>query len=228
MSANHEVWLYGSRARGSADGASDTDLLIVGDLGTGPDVRAIYSYPRICVSHYEWVEVEAMWSYGSLFLHHLKTEGIRLEAPAADPGRLSALLEDLPPFTRASHDLMTFKQAATEARCSLDNHGWPDLELQVMATVVRHAAILGSYCLGMPNYGRETPFATVGRYLGYDPRVIVYLAGLATEFRYLPLQDPRWREPTTDGLDWLANVEQFLDDLEPVIDGYEAVLLQTA
>jgi hypothetical protein len=154
MTADYEVWLYGSRARGSADDASDTDLLVVGDVKRAPDVCATYPYPRICVSHYDWVEIEAMWSYGSLFLHHLKAEGITLDPPAAANGRLRRLLDDLPPFTRAAHDLMTFKQAATEARSLLEDYGWHDLELKVMATVVRHAAILGSYCAGEPDYGR--------------------------------------------------------------------------
>jgi hypothetical protein len=49
---------------------------------------------------------------------------------------------------------MAFRHAAAEARRSLNDHGWLDLELQVMATVVRHAAILGAYCAGLPDYGR--------------------------------------------------------------------------
>jgi hypothetical protein len=228
MSADCEVWLYGSRARGAADDASDTDLLIVGNAAAAPDPITTYPYPRICLSHYDWVEIDAMRSYGSLFLHHLKMEGIRLDAPTPAPGRLEKLLEELPPFTRACHDLATFRRAAAEAKRSLADHGWPDLELQVMATVVRHAAILASYCIGQADYGRETPFHTAGRHLSYDPSRITRLARLATEFRYLPLGDERWQGRIRDGLDWLADAEQFLDDLNPVIDGYEALLRQIA
>jgi hypothetical protein len=227
MIIEHEVWLYGSRARGAADEASDTDVLVVGCPPPALDVGAVYAYPRICVSRYDWNEIEAMWSYGSLFLHHLKTEAVRLDSDPSEPCRLAELLRDLPPFTRAQHDLMTFRHAAAEARRSLDDHGWPDLELQVMATVVRHAAILGAYCVGLPDYGRETPFATVGPHLRYSPERTDRLARLATEFRYLPLGDPRWEERAASGLDWLAHVETFVHDLGPLIDGYEAVLRST-
>ncbi|MGA2011319.1 MAG: nucleotidyltransferase domain-containing protein [Solirubrobacteraceae bacterium] len=228
MITEHEIWLYGSRARGSADEASDTDVLVVGCPATAPDISAVYYYPRVCISSYDWTEIEAMWSYGSLFLHHLKTEAIRLDSDPSEHGRLAELLNRLPPFTRARHDLMTFRQAATEARRSLDDHGWPDLELHVMATVVRHAAILGAYCVGMPDYGRETPFATIRPHLRYSGQQIDRLARLATEFRYLPLGDPRWEKRTRVGLDWLTDVETFLEDLGPLIDGYEALLRTTS
>jgi Nucleotidyltransferase domain len=228
MSVACEIWLYGSQARGTADESSDTDLLVVGDANAVSDVGALYSYPRLAVSYYQWVEIEAMWSYGSLFLHHLRTEGIRLTPDDDAPSRLSRLLGVLPRFTRAAHDLVTFRRAADEARHSLDNHGWPDFELQVMATVVRHAAILGSYCIGDPDYGRETPFMTVGRHLDYEHARIWSLARSATQFRYLPLGHARWAKLSDGGLDWLAGVESFLDDLKPVIDEYEDLLRRAA
>lgn len=228
MIDDYEIWLYGSRARGTADDASDTDLLSVGNANAAPEVRTAYPYPRLAVSQYEWAEIEAMWSYGSLFLHHLKIEGIRLEPRGATSSRLARLLGDLPPFARASHDLATFRRAADEARRSLADGGWPDLELQVMATVVRHAAILGCYCVGEPDYGRETPFVTLGPHIAYETRRIDGLARLATEFRYLPLGDERWMARTASGLDWLDEVERFLDALGPVIDGYEALLRAAA
>jgi hypothetical protein len=228
MNRDHEIWLYGSRARGAADEASDTDLLAVGGAHAVARARSDFAYPRIAVSHYEWGEIEAMWAYGSLFLHHLKTEGIRLVPPAGIPSRLSRLLGELPPFTRAAYDLVNFRRAAREARRSLADGGWPDLELQVMATVVRHAAILGCYCAGEPDYGRESPFETIARHTGYDGVRVGRLARLATEFRYLPLGDRRWATRTADGLHWLGEVDEFLDALGPVINGYEAVLRAAA
>lgn len=228
MSGDYEIWLYGSRARGAADETSDTDLLVVGDAGAIARARTAYAYPRIAVSHYAWGEAEAMGSYGSLFLHHLKTEGIRLEPGSDGASRLSRLLNDLPPFTRATHDLATFRRAADEAKQSLADGGWPDLELQVMATVVRHAAILGCYCVGEPDYGRETPFATIAPHAAYGHERIGRLAQLATEFRYRPLGHTSWAACTSDGLDWLSEVQAFLDALGPVVDGYEALLRAAA
>lgn len=91
-----------------------------------------------------------------------------------------------------------------------------------------HEALARCYCLGQADYGRETPFAAIAPYIGWEPARIGGLVRLATEFRYLPLGDKRWSERTNTGLDWLAEVEVFLDALGPVIDGYEAVLRQAA
>lgn len=228
MTAKHEIWLYGSRARGTADRKSDTDLLVVGDADSASETLTALAYPRPALSHYEWVEVEEMRSYGSLFLHHLKTEGVRLHPTAEVASRLSRLLYELPPFTRASHDLATFKRAAREARESLADGGWPDLELQVMATVVRHAVILGCYCAGEPDYGRETPFATIARHISYDGERIGWLAQLATKFRYLPIGDESWSVEMVGGVAWLDEVDKILDALEPVVDEYEVLLHQAA
>jgi hypothetical protein len=229
MSGYHEIWLYGSRARGTADDVSDTDLLVVGSASGVACARTQYAYPRIAVSHYEWSEVEVMHSYGSLFLHHLSSEGIRLEPNASQPpSRLERQLSGLPQFTRAEHDLVTFRRACQEARRSLMQGGWPDLELQVMATVVRHAAILGCYCAGEPDYGRETPFATLAAYTEFDQDRLGRLAALATRFRYMPLGHERWIKYSMSGLNWLDEVERFIDILDPLVYEYEALLRSVA
>ncbi len=219
-----EVWLYGSQARRLADEQSDTDILVVtDDAVTAPPQHLLAPFHRVTVSRYQWSEIVAMHSYGSLFLDHIRREGVRLDGPP-NKSRLHALVKTLPKFTRATQDLKAFKSAVAEARLSLVNQGWPDFELKVMAAVARHAAILGCYCSGQPDYGRESPFNTVGLRLGYSVTHRKRLASLATRFRYLELGDELWLAEVPRGIDWLSDVERLLEDLEAVVGEYELAL----
>jgi hypothetical protein len=219
-----EVWLYGSQARGITDEQSDTDVLVVtDDLATVPPPDLLARFRRVTMSRYLWNEIVTMHAYGSLFLDHVRREGVRLDGSSSD-SRLQAMLNTLPKFTRATHDLKAFKSAATEARRSLANHGWPDFELKAMAAVARHAAILGCYCSGEPDYGRESPFHRIGNRLAYSVSRSTRLATLASRFRYLELGDEAWLSEHAEGVDWLRDVERLLEDLEAVIRGYEFAL----
>jgi len=224
MTSVVEVWLYGSHARGIADEQSDTDVLVVADdRSAAPPKDLLAPFHRVVVSRYMWNEIFMMHSYGSLFLDHIRREGVRLDGSPKD-SRLQGILNTLPKFTRATDDLKAFKSAAAEARLSLANYGWPDFELKVMAAVARHAAILGCYCSGQPNYGRESPFHRIGLLLGYSATHRRQLASLATRYRYLELGDEAWLTEAHRGLDWLRDVQRLLEDLEPVIRGYEVAL----
>jgi hypothetical protein len=90
----------------------------------------------------------------------------------------------------------------------------------VIATVARHAAILGAYCAGRPVFGRELPFAVAGAALGYSAETVERLAAPATSWRkHLPSEDD------DDAIrEWIARVWAFLDDLQRLIDEYRALL----
>jgi len=218
MTDDVEIWMYGSRARGDADDLSDTDVLVIADPGTQVEsLIAELAFPAISVSRYSWSEMERMWQYGSLYIHHLKLEGRRLRAAPRDPERLPKLLATVPPFARARKDLEGFRQAVGEAEQSLRVGGWPDFECEVVATVARHAAILGAYCAGQPTFGRELPFSVAGAALGYGRATINRLVAPATAWRkHLAI-----RHDDDDAIaEWIAYVWDFFDDLEPLIDGY--------
>jgi hypothetical protein len=93
-----------------------------------------------------------------------------------------------------------------------------------MAAVARHAAILGCYCSGQPDYGRESPFHRIGLRLGYGVTDRKRLASLATRFRYLELGDEVWLAEAPRGIHWLSDVERLLEDLEAVVREYELAL----
>jgi predicted nucleotidyltransferase len=222
MTDDVEIWIYGSRARGDADELSDTDVLVVAEPTTEVDsLVADLDYPHITVSRYSWSEMEAMQAYGSLYIHHLRLEGLRVRPAPRDPERLATLIASVPPFGRARVDLEGFRQAVKEATCSLASGGWPDLECEVVATVARHAAILGAYCAGQPVFGRELPFDVACTALGYGADAIERLVTPATAWR----KHLRSREVDSDAIvAWIARVKAFLEDLEPLIDGYRALL----
>jgi len=219
MRSEHiEVWLYGSRARGDSDHESDTDVLVVSGLDADvPDIVRRLEYPRVTVSRYSWPEIEAMWSYGSLFLCHVALEGHRLQGDSERSEHLPRLLASLPSYTRGMEDHRAFGDAVREGIASLEDGGWPDFECSVIATVARHAAILGAYCMGEPAFGREEPFRIVGRALGYPPGEVEDLIRPAVALQ---------RRHTVKGnaSAWLHRVEKFIDDMRFVISEYEQSL----
>lgn len=223
---NVDVWLYGSRARGDADLLSDTDVLMVGDAGVDTaHIERGLAYPNLKVSFYSWDEVVAMRAYGSLFLYHIATEGRRLQAAANAPHRLPTLLAGLPRFSRARADMDGFQIAFRECRASVANGGWPDFECEVIAAVARHAAILGSYCLGEPTFGRERPFLICARALGYSSQDLTALCKPATGWR---LHQAGTHTSPDATVAWLNEVSRFLNALEEVIDDYDRVLQHAA
>lgn len=228
MSDAREIWLYGSRARGDGDERSDTDVLVVSDDPVVASIPIPGVEGPVVVSLYNWSEVEGMWSYGSLFLAHIATEGLRLQPSPTEPERLPTLLDTLPPFSRARHDLNSFHAAVRDGGASLAHGGWPDLELQVLGTVARHAAILGCHCIGRPTFSREEPFVVVGAPLGQHDGDTSGFASLATAFRYTPLGDPAWTALEEQAKSWLQAMERFLKMLEVIVERYEAALPQAA
>lgn len=168
----NEVWVYGSVARGMDTGMSDLDLLVAPCLGPEevPEVaaliRALPQWDRRSITVYSWQQLRAMAAYGSLFLVHLHAEARLLYGRGTGRG-LTQLVEDLPPYSRADHDLWGFAQALTDVEESLLSGGDPNYELGVVATVVRHCSILTTYLGDTPAFDREqsisTAFALVGQ-----------------------------------------------------------------
>ena len=214
-----ETWLYGSRARGDCDALSDTDILLV---GAPNDASPLFDYPEVSVSRYSWSEIEEMWSYGCLLLVHLALEGRRLHCDPADPDRFPRLLQSLPPFTRARLDHDAFRMAIAESLASLQHGGWPDFECGVIATVARHAAVLGAYCIGSPAFGRSQPFRVVGRRLGYVEADIEWITAIATAWEK-GLDGSHQQSDVRDA--WLRRIRDFVDDVRPLIDDYDRSVL---
>jgi hypothetical protein len=117
------VLLYGSRARGNPRIDSDTDILqLVNDLPLA------YSIGSMNVTEYRPRTIRAMARAGSLFVLHLKTEGVILRDPAGvlgqcldeyvPPINYSQMLEDVALAGKAV-DPATLSEGTIEGTCRL-------------------------------------------------------------------------------------------------------------
>ena len=210
-----DLWLYGSRARGDADGESDTDVLVIADEGRAGD-GWISGYEHASVSH-SLQDIALRLAV----LDHVKRDGRRLDSKGCAARRFDALLSDLPPYRRARSDLHGFKVAIADCRQSVADGGWPDYELEVAVTVMRHAALLGCYCAGCPDYGREATFSTIGGVLGYPESVVRRFQTSYRKHRRGARHRPDPVACSQEVPAVLDLADRLLADLEEVITGYE-------
>lgn len=153
------VWLYGSHARGDADSLSDVDVLVVSDCSLSLDAIAsiVGSPPRLSIVRYAWSEIEAMVEYGSLFLRHLQLEARAVSEDIEVQGRLGQRLSALPRYSLAGRDLKGFQTVLNDVRGSLGTDMHLTFELATVATLFRHACILGCALSGSPCFSRFEP-----------------------------------------------------------------------
>ena len=145
---DHVVVLFGSRARGDSDASSDEDVLVVADVEDPQTIAP--SVTGLGLVHHRWSDLYRMCSYGSLFMLHLKLEGRVLGGNARGRLLYDVALAELKDYTRVERDLLVFKQALCDSRLALEG-GCADVhfELSNVATVCRHASILGCYLLSL-------------------------------------------------------------------------------
>ena len=217
MSTGSEVWLFGSAARGDVDDVSDVDVLIAGPLTPKDLDRLPYRRSQLSVVRYSWDELAHMAAYGSLFLHHVRLEG-RLVQPATGD-RLRNLLDSLPPYHRAEHELTSFRQVLDDVEESLTEESSPAFELSVIATAVRHSCILGCYAIGRPTFGRRTAFGVFLEHL--DLGYLIADAERLYEFRLY--EDGRAAAPFAATLGdvriWLERARLVVKGVAEVLDG---------
>ena len=103
---------------------------------------------NVSISRYSWDEIRGMARYGSLFLHHIRLEGRPLYEAESCRGRLHATVAELGEYTLARRDIRGFKVVLADIAESLESGGSRVFELSVLATVIRHASILGCWLIG--------------------------------------------------------------------------------
>ena len=151
--------LYGSVARGDADANSDLDILFIADAASDcVEVGQFEGLPhsdRLSVTRYDWSQIGEMASYGSLFLKHVRKEG-RLLSGGPESRVLIDLLAAMPKYQRCAADILGFELALDDVRDALRDSNDLNFEVAVVASVLRHASILGSYLAGAAAYSRVT------------------------------------------------------------------------
>jgi len=169
MSGGFAVWLYGSHARGDRDSHSDIDIFVVGAPYVSlADIQGSIPIPMntAAPSRYSWGEISEMAKYGSLFLHHLRLEGLPLYESPSCKGKLGSLLMSLCDYQCVDRDLNGFHTVLDDVGDALGDHGTENFELSVLGTVVRHCSILGCWVLGEPSFGRTKPVDRIVSALG--------------------------------------------------------------
>mgnify|MGYP001571761899 CR=1 FL=1 len=172
------LWLYGSYARGQADDRSDCDVLAISDMAVQKEEMlklSGLSGMSLSISRYSWIELDSMAAYGSLFLQHLRLEGKCLYERSGFEGRLAELLSRLGPYRRASFDLKCYRDCIGDVYDSLSQASSPVYEVSVLATVIRHASILGCFLLGVPDFGRLSPVINFARIRRLDAKIADFL-----------------------------------------------------
>lgn len=217
------LWLYGSHSRGNNDAVSDVDILLISDdENDDSPLRELPQFPQEpTISRYKWSEIEQMAEYGSLFLRHLSLEGRAIAESPRAVGRLSALLSSLGPYQRASRDLEGFWIVHADVRESLINGGASTaFEAATLATVFRHASILGCNLFDVPCFSRLEP---VERILHAWSLPSTWSAEFSELYRYRLVEDGRVnvpQDPSTEYVwEWHTRVTALLTKLGRRIHG---------
>jgi predicted nucleotidyltransferase len=145
--------LYGSHARGAADERSDLDVLLIADDSSVE--QQLKEDSEQAISRYRWPEFLAMHKYGSLFLQHLRLEGRVIDGNDTGILRYRHLLASIPPYTKASENIRSFRLALDDIASALRYRDSSSaFEASALASLLRHSAILGCYSIGEMNFGR--------------------------------------------------------------------------
>lgn len=228
--AGYAVWLYGSRARGTGDDFSDTDVLLVsdGDVDEASARVHFHGARAVAVSEYSWSEMEEMAAYGSLFLHHLRLEGCPVFESRTAQGRLGDILAHVGPYQRAAWDVTGFRTVLADIRASIgDGFASITFELATLGTVFRHASILGCALACRSCFSRNGPIETLVEEWGLPVE-------WAREFPELYQYRLQWdgragqvkrHNANTFVATWLRRADALVNTLAEYIDDQDSALL---
>lgn len=156
------ICLFGSKARGDNDNLSDVDLFFLiedCDEDTFVEIKknlvVELKMPSHWISVYRISTFNTMYTYGSYFLWHLKTEGIVLFSRT---GLLEKKLYTLPAYTKVEEDLNDYLVICTDIRKSISEDSVTlHLELSILASLIRNTCIAFTYLNGKYLFGRVEP-----------------------------------------------------------------------
>jgi len=163
-SAIEAVVLFGSKSRGDADAASDTDLAVFANaasidslIGIKQNVSRAVQDKSANFSVYSLSTAELMATDGSLFLWHLKLEGQVLFQRS---DWFSRILKQLAPYSApiALRNINTFDSILHDVAESIKKTQTTLLfEAATLFTILRSTGMIVSAIAGSPCFGRLDP-----------------------------------------------------------------------
>lgn len=163
ISVLRSLILFGSAARNDQDADSDTDYCaIISDIDFAEilevrrRVAEVLSQPLDAVAIYSEREFLYACQHGSLFLEHVRREGIFI----FDRENFAAsALQGLSPFENYEHELSIYRRLLADLRAALDlASGLTFFDLHILHGIARDGCIMLTYRNGSPAFGRETAF----------------------------------------------------------------------
>jgi hypothetical protein len=152
--------LFGSQARGDFDTRSDRDLCVIFENVVFDEVAPLVSacamlfgLPEDNFTAFTRGTAELMADAGSLFLLHLKNEGIILSDRG---GFLAKLFCRLRAFDGHCHELALYRDLLSDVYESLESTGQPlELDLHILQLIVRNTCLLLTHAAKEPCFSRR-------------------------------------------------------------------------
>jgi len=156
------IFLFGSVARDDYDEYSDVDIFILIEdcleedyLKYKMDFANQLCIPIDWISLYRKSTIDNMAKYGSYFLWHIKTEGIKLfEKDLYFSNTLNCLVR----YTKVKNDIMEYEEICKDIKNSLavDNLTL-NYELNLISSIIRNTSIAMLFMNNSYVFGRVTP-----------------------------------------------------------------------
>lgn len=154
-----EIYLYGSYARGENDKFSDLDIFILCKNKKKINKKFLAKKLKVkekWISVYTRETINKFFEEGSLFLWHLKNEGVILYSKKNE---LSEKLRKLDYYKKVKFNLLQYKEILEDVKLSFQNdlkiNGY---ELNLLAVILRNTAILHCYINKKYYFGRYNAF----------------------------------------------------------------------
>jgi len=157
--------LFGSHARGDADPSSDRDICIITRtddfdqlLKIKKDASIQFNTPESDLACFSLHHLKRMADKGSLFLWHLKNEGVVLDSQS---NATQVILDNLKPFMGYKRELNLYRRLLADIAQQLPREDRSsELDLHVLQVICRNLSVLLTYQDHQPTFGRNNAFLT--------------------------------------------------------------------